>query len=114
MALTLDDASLLSDKLVEELSVVGKVKVEDKLSTVSLIGNNIFNNPTISARIFNSIGDMNIRMISYGAGVHNFGLLVDDAFAEVAVKRLHKEFIENDELLDSSDESKTKAREIRC
>ena len=58
MALTLDDASLLSDKLVEELSVVGKVKVEDKLSTVSLIGNNIFNNPTSILFAYNNSSDL--------------------------------------------------------
>jgi aspartate kinase len=107
VALTLDDASLLTEDLVSELSKVGKIKLEKNLSIVSLIGNKIFKNPTISSRIFNSIGAMNVRMISYGAGLHNFCFLVDDDFAETAVKRLHEEFIEK---VDGNSEENTEEK----
>lgn len=93
VSLTLDDSTLLNKKLVEQLSEIAEVQIEENLSLVSLIGNNINHTPGIAKKIFENIPDINVRMICLGASKHNFCFLVNESQAEEALKRLHKAFI---------------------
>ena len=93
VSLTLDDSTLLNKKLIEQLSEIAEVQIEENLSLVSLIGNNINHTPGIAKKIFENIPDINVRMICLGASKHNFCFLVNESQAEEALKRLHKAFI---------------------
>lgn len=93
VSLTLDDSTLLNKKLIEQLSEIAEVHIEEHLSLVSLIGNNINHTPGMAKKIFETIPDINVRMICLGASKHNFCFLVNEAQAEDALKRLHKVFI---------------------
>ncbi len=92
VALTLDDAGLLTKTLTEELSQFAEVQVEENLSLISLIGNNINHTSGLAKRIFDAIPDVNVRMICLGASRHNFCFLVDDAKGPEVVNRLHQTF----------------------
>lgn len=93
VSVTLDDSALLNKKLIEQLSEIAEVHIEEHLSLVSLIGNNINHTPGIAKKIFENIPDINVRMICLGASKHNFCFLVNEAQAEDALKRLHKVLI---------------------
>lgn len=93
VALTVDDSTLLNKKLLNELESLAKVKVEEKLSLVSLIGNNINHTSGLANQIFMALGDINVRMICLGASRHNFCFLVEEARAKDAVIKLHSHFI---------------------
>lgn len=93
VAMTLDDSTLLNKKLIEQLSEIAEVHIEENLCLVSLIGNNINHTPGIAKKIFENIPDINVRMICLGASKHNFCFLVSETQAEDALKRLHKAFI---------------------
>lgn len=93
VSMTLDEATLQNKDLFRELEKIAEVNIEDKLSLVSLIGNNIIHTSGLAKRIFESIPDINVRMICLGASRHNFCFLVNDVEAENALKRLHKAFI---------------------
>jgi aspartate kinase len=93
VALTLDDSTLLNSKIIETLGTLCDVKVEEGLSLVSLIGNDINHTPNLAAKIFNSLDGINVRMICLGASKHNFCFLVKESEATECIKRLHKEFI---------------------
>jgi len=82
--------------LVESLQAFARVRVEEGLSLVSLIGNNINYTPGLGARVFESLGDINVRMICQGASKHNFCFLVQSGRAQQAVRRLHATFIDMD------------------
>jgi aspartate kinase len=93
VALTVDDSTLVNKKLISELEALAQVKVEEKLSLVSLIGNNINHTSGLANRIFTALGDINVRMICLGASRHNFCFLVEESKANDAVIKLHDHFI---------------------
>ncbi|WP_127716181.1 lysine-sensitive aspartokinase 3 [Halobacteriovorax sp. HLS] len=93
VALTIDDSTLLNKKLIRELEELATVKVEENLSLVSLIGNNINHTSGLGSRIFKALGDINVRMICLGASRHNFCFLVEEDQAANAVIKLHDHFI---------------------
>lgn len=93
VSVTLDNAEAISKCLIEDLSKVAEVQVEENLSLVSLIGNNINHTPGLAKRIFEAIADINVRMICYGASRHNFCFLVDETKGVEVIQKLHKQFI---------------------
>ncbi|AWX13385.1 lysine-sensitive aspartokinase 3 [Mergibacter septicus] len=101
VALTLDKtgsassgADLLSNELLAELSELCNVKVDTDLALVALIGNNLHLAAGIAKRLFSTIEQYNIRMISYGASTNNICLLVHSNAADQVVQSLHAELFE--------------------
>ncbi|MCF8059613.1 MAG: lysine-sensitive aspartokinase 3 [Bacteriovoracaceae bacterium] len=99
VAMTVDITTLQNKELFKDLETVGTVSTEKSLSLVSLIGNNINHTPGLAQKVFTSIHNesepINVRMICLGASRHNFCLVVNEDQANLAVKRLHKTFIED-------------------
>ncbi len=93
VSMTLDEVTLQNKELFKKLEAIAEVHIEDNLSLVSLIGNNIIHTSGLAKKIFESIPEINVRMICLGASKHNFCFLVKDSSAEDALKRLHKAFI---------------------
>ncbi|QDJ12807.1 lysine-sensitive aspartokinase 3 [Mergibacter septicus] len=101
VALTLDKtgsassgADLLSNELLAELSELCNVKVDTDLALVALIGNNLHLAAGVAKRLFSTIEQYNIRMISYGASTNNICLLVHSNAADQVVQSLHAELFE--------------------
>jgi aspartate kinase len=94
VTVTLDDSALLNKKLISDLGQFADVQVEDNLSLISLIGNNINHTPGLAKKIFDAIPDINVRMICLGASKHNFCFLVSEDKGAETIQRLHKTFIE--------------------
>lgn len=94
VSLTLDDSTLLNKDLIIDLEKIADVQVEENLALVSLIGNNINHTPGLAKKIFESIADINVRMICLGASKHNFCFIIAEEQAAEVIKRLHKTFIE--------------------
>lgn len=102
VALTVDDSTLLNKALFTELSQFADLKIEENLTLVSLIGNNINHTPGLGRLVFEALAPdspeekhINVRMICLGASKHNFCFLVNEDDAAPAISRLHKTFIEN-------------------
>lgn len=94
VSVTLDDSTLLNKKLIADLSEIADVQVEENLCLVSLIGNNINHTAGLGKHIFESISDINVRMICLGASKHNFCFLVNEDQGAEVILRLHETFIE--------------------
>lgn len=101
VSLTLDktgsDSSgqgLLTEVLLADLSEHCRVKVEDQLALVAIIGNKIASTAGICARVFNVLVDFNVRMICQGASPHNLCVLVSAADASAVVQALHSDLFE--------------------
>lgn len=89
------DRSMMEHKaLVKDLEAFGEVSFETGQALISLIGNKILSTPGLARDLFNSLGDINVRMMCLGASAHNFNLLVDEKDCNTAVQRLHEKFIE--------------------
>ncbi|MEK2689556.1 lysine-sensitive aspartokinase 3 [Bdellovibrio sp. GT3] len=94
VSVTLDDSTLLNKKLIADLSEIADVHVEENLSLVSLIGNNINHTSGLGKEIFETIADINVRMICLGASKHNFCFLVNEEHGPLAIQKLHQKFVE--------------------
>ncbi len=95
VAMTLDDSTLLNKALMEDLSKLGDLYVEEGLSLVSLIGNDLHKTSGLAKKIFETIPDINVRLICHGASKHNFCFLVEQSKDKEVINRLHQIFIEN-------------------
>lgn len=97
VAVTIDRNDLPENEnenhFVNELRKLGTVKIEDDVSLVAIIGNNISSTPGLGENIFNCLPGVNVRMITQGASSHNFCFLVKDNEADNAVVQLHQKFI---------------------
>lgn len=93
ISLTVDDATLLNKNFFHDLAEIAEVKIEEGLSLISLIGNNIIHITGLRKEIFTALDDINVRMICLGASKHNFCFLVDEVRSNEAINRLHKRFI---------------------
>ncbi|MCD8547004.1 MAG: lysine-sensitive aspartokinase 3 [Aeromonadaceae bacterium] len=85
--------SMLSEAVLAELSALCKVKVEEDLALVALIGNRMSEVNGAGSRVFDTLDDINIRLICYGASPHNLCFLVREADAVSVVQRLHQQLL---------------------
>ena len=88
------DRDTISSELLKSLRKLARVNIEEKLTLISLIGNNINYIPGLAADIFHSLRDVNVRMICQGASKNNFCFLVSSDSGEQVLKKLHRKFIE--------------------
>ena len=94
VSLSLDDTSGLP-AIVAELEKLGSVSVEEGRAILCIVGEGLRTTPGIAARIFSTIRDINVSLISQGASRINLTFAVEEARAREAVLRLHKEFFES-------------------
>ena len=59
-----------------------------------LVGQDIKFTPGLAARMFRTIEDVNVLMISQGASRRNLSFVVEEREVEPVVRRLHAEFFE--------------------
>src|SRR5258706_1139600 len=93
VSLSLDDTSALP-AIVAELEKLGSLNVEEKKAILCIVGEGLRSTPGIAARIFSTISDINVSLISQGASRINLTFAVEEARAREAVTRLHREFFE--------------------
>lgn len=94
VALTFDNPpgstqAVITDQVIKELSQLCEVKVEEGLSLVAVIGNDLHSSSGSSSTVFNTIEAANVRMICQGASRHNLCFLVQDDEANGVVEQLH-------------------------
>jgi aspartate kinase len=78
--------------IAADLARLADVKYEGRKAIVCLVGENIRNTPGIAAKVFGTIPDINIRMISQGASEINISFVIEEADVPDVVGRLHQAF----------------------
>lgn len=95
VSLTLEaDAPLAA--LVEELSAFACVDVSLDRAIVALVGERLRETPGVAGRIFTALGDLNVELISMGANEINLSLVLPQAQADEALRRLHRALMEEE------------------
>tara|TARA_R100000687_G_scaffold39493_2_gene32180 strand:- start:26637 stop:27932 length:1296 start_codon:yes stop_codon:yes gene_type:complete len=84
----------LNRETIEELSQICEVELEEHFDLVTVVGNNMHSAAGVSSRIFAAVSDFNLRMICFGANVHNMSMLVSEKDSSNVVKALHKSLFE--------------------
>jgi len=81
--------------MVHELEPIGIVEVIDGKGIVSVVGTNLRMKPDVVKKIFSTVDDLGVVMISYGASSSNLSFAVDQGNLAEAVQRLHAAFFEH-------------------
>ena len=95
VSLSVDDARSLPE-LISDLEQLGAVEIEEHRTIVSVVGEGLRGTPGIAARVFSTISDINVSMISVGASSVNLTFMVDDARARETIVRLHRAYFEGE------------------
>lgn len=91
VALTLDDTAAL-DSVVGELKRLGEVEVEPDNAVVCVVGEGLRAASGLAAKIFSTIADINVALVSHGASSVNLTFVVKEEVVGEVIKRLHREF----------------------
>ena len=91
VSLSLDDATALP-AIVRDLAALGTVRVERERAIVCVVGEGLRGTPGIAARVFNTISDINVTLISQGASSINLTFAIEEDRVAEAVTRLHEAF----------------------
>jgi aspartate kinase len=91
VSLSLDDAHALPE-IIEELEQLGTVGIEKGRGIICVVGEGLRGTPGIAGRVFTTISDINVSLISQGASSVNFTFVIEEDRVKEAVTRLHEEF----------------------
>jgi aspartate kinase len=89
VSVTIENAADLK-AIVRELEPFGTIEVEENLSIVSIVGNEIASTQNVLGRLFDSLVTVPIRMVSYGGSKHNVSLLIPSARKTETLQLLNK------------------------
>lgn len=89
VSVTIDNKNNLK-QILKELEPFGTVSVESDHSIISVVGNEIAQTPGILEKLFDSLAEINVRMVSYGGSKHNVSLLVSSADKTKTLQLLNK------------------------
>lgn len=89
VSLTIDDDSSLSE-IVSDLNAFGEVTVDSDQSIICMVGNEVVEEKGIIMKIFEALGEIPIRMISYGGSKYNVSVLIDSTYKKQSLIALNK------------------------
>jgi aspartate kinase len=89
VSVTIDDDSHLKE-ILRDLETFASVETDKGQTIISIVGNEIASDGSSLRKIFHSLNDIKIRMVSYGGSDHNVSLLVDAADKNNALVALNE------------------------
>ena len=93
VTLSIDDDSRLS-AIVDELKAFGTVSVDRDMVIICIVGDLEWHNSGFEGRVLAALGDIPVRMISYGGSNYNISVLVRAEDKVEALRRLSKHLFE--------------------
>ncbi len=91
VALTLDNTAEL-DKIVTELERLGDVEVESGYAVICVVGEGLRASTGLAAKVFSTIDDVNVALVSHGASSVNLTFVVKEDVAAAVIQKLHRQF----------------------
>lgn len=89
VSLTIDNKDNL-EEILRELEAFGTVETDDNQTIVSIVGNEIAKTPQVMMRLFDSLDNIPVRMVSYGGSKHNVSLLIPAEYKLQTLQVLNK------------------------
>ena len=88
VSLTIDNDAYLAE-IIKELEMFGTVEVDANQTIVSIVGNEITQTKDVLCKIFETITNIPVRMVSYGGSKHNVSLLISREYKEQTLQLLN-------------------------
>jgi len=78
---------------------IDKIKVENNLSLIAVVGEEMRHTSGVSGRVFSTLGENNINVIAIaqGSSERNISFIVDDEDVNQALKALHSEYFDKND-----------------
>ncbi len=89
VSLTIDNAAHLKE-ITKELEPFGSIEVDKNQVIISVVGNEISQTEAMVKKLFGSIMNIPVRMVSYGGSPHNISLLVPAEYKTQILQQLNK------------------------
>ena len=89
VSLTIDRPDYLPE-ILKELEPFGTIEVDENQAIISVVGNEIAKTDDMVKKLFGSIMNIPVRMVSYGGSPHNISLLVPAAYKTQILQQLNK------------------------
>lgn len=89
VSLTIDNDANLKD-ILKELEPFGTVETDRNQTIISVVGNEISQTEDIIKKLFGSIVNIPVRMVSYGGSPHNISLLISAENKTQILQQLNK------------------------
>lgn len=89
VSLTIDNATNLKE-ILKELEPFGTIEVDKNQVIISVVGNEISQTEAMVKKLFGSIMNIPVRMVSYGGSPHNISLLVPAEYKTQILQQLNR------------------------
>ena len=89
VSLTIDNPANLKE-ILKELEPFGTVEVDEDQVIISVVGNEISRTEDMVKKLFGSIMNIPVRMVSYGGSPHNISLLLPAEYKKQILQQLNK------------------------
>ncbi|HEY0273720.1 MAG TPA: aspartate kinase [Chitinophaga sp.] len=84
------DSTVHLEQILKELQPFGTVELDHHQTIVSIVGNEVAATPSIIQKLFDSLAEIPVRMISYGGSRHNISILVAGQYKDKTLQVLNK------------------------
>lgn len=88
VSVTIDNDTHLKE-IVKELEPFGTITVESGLAIISVVGNEIAETKDVLTKLFDSLTNTPVRMVSYGGSRHNVSILLPSPHKKQALQALN-------------------------
>jgi aspartate kinase len=89
VSVTIDDDRFLPS-ISEELQKLGTIEIDRNQTIICIVGNEIAEQKEVLKSIFNALGSIPIRMVSFGGSRNNISLLIDQLSKNEALNLLNE------------------------
>ena len=89
VSLTIDNTTHLKE-ILKELEPFGTVEIDENQTIISVVGNEISQTEAMVKKLFGSIMNIPVRMVSYGGSPHNISLLVPAEYKTQILQQLNR------------------------
>jgi aspartate kinase len=96
VSMSVEDTSAV-EEIVADLLPFAAVVVEPRRAIICVVGEGLRWTPGVAGRVFSTISDINVLLISQGASNVNLTFVVEEERVVEAVRRLHAALFEEDE-----------------
>ncbi len=93
VSLTIDNDANLKE-IIRELEMFGNIEIDKDQTIVSIVGYHISKTENLLAKVFNSLTEVPVRMVSFGGSRHNISILVSHEHKEKTLQLLNKGLFE--------------------
>ena len=89
VSVTIDDNRYLKE-IENDLNKFGSIEVDQNQTIICIVGNMLTEQEGVLKKVFDSLGNVSVRMVSFGGSRNNISLLVDTSLKEKVLNLLNE------------------------